>query len=119
MARPGLLAFNQEAVANPRFCQDVPGPCRIEFELLTQLADEDAKMLLLPAAIDSQDGFENRTMRDDPPRVRREDGQQLEFFRSEPDFRPCTVNAVSVEIDGEVTIFGPPLHLLFAPYRSA
>lgn len=59
--------------------------CGIRLELPSQLADEHAEMLLLPRAVDAPDGLENRTVRNDSAHMCSEDGEELEFFRSQPD----------------------------------
>src|ERR1044072_2934935 len=76
-----------EAVADPGFGEDVARAGRVGFDLLAQLADEDAQVFGLLDALAAPDRREQRAVRENLAGVVQEVDEQLEILRREPHVR--------------------------------
>ena len=70
-----------EAIADPRFSDDVARYVLVGFKLLSQMANEDSQVLGLFHAVWTPHSSEQGTMGDDLSRVARKVQEQIEFLR--------------------------------------
>ena len=98
----GLLFL--ETITYAMFGQDVSWIGGIRLNLAPELADIDTRIINVVDILSPPDLFKKIPLGDHTPCIFHEDGQQLEFGRSQVDFAAIDVNMPSVKVDVEVTV---------------
>src|SRR4029078_1235180 len=92
-----------EGVADPGFGGDVLRLGRVAFELAAERGDQHAEVLGLIDGIGAPDRLEDRAMREPPAGVLRQEQQELELLRGQPQLVAAPRDAAVIEIDREIS----------------
>src|SRR5689334_22715096 len=96
------LRLSGEAVADPRLADEIARVRRVELDFPAQLRDEHPEMLGLIDGVRSPHGFQDRAVREDAVRVARQEREQLELLRREPDLVVSAQQTVPVVVDRQI-----------------
>src|SRR5262245_328511 len=91
-----------QSIAYPRLAEQVAGIARIGLDLLAKLRDQHPKVLRLIDGVGPPNGFQDGTMRQYTVGVSREQREQFELFRRQPNLVVATHDAVTAVVDGQV-----------------
>src|SRR4029078_7467036 len=105
--------FVGESVTDPRLREQIPWSSGIALEFAAKRSNEHAQVLWLFDGVSPPAGLQNRAMCKHPPRVLREQQQEIEFLRRQSDLLSATEDAAAIAIDDEI----PARHLSFRPAR--
>src|SRR5262245_22260433 len=72
-----------EAIANPRFCEDVLGSAGIRLDLFSKIGDEDAQVITLISVVWSPHGLEQFSMRNRLAGIGDKISKKIELFWSQ------------------------------------
>ncbi len=100
----GLL-IRTEPITYPRLGKNVARRGRIGFELLSQVADEDAQVLVLLDVIATPYGSQQGVMREHLSGVVYEINEEIKFLRRQTDVATTNGNIARFQINMKVSLF--------------
>src|SRR5215470_5521599 len=96
------LGAGVQAVADPRFCEDVARFRLIRFDLLSKMADEDPQVFGLFYIIFTPDDTEQNSMGMHFARVADEIDQEFVFLGRQTNHLPAHAHAAGFEVDAKI-----------------